>query len=178
MKGVEVGSLAEWFAAIGTISAVFVAIWAATLEARKSRKRDLFSQANSVAACPISFGIVPKNHILITNNSNLPIYDVLLSYGVSYGAGPTYQKGNKYQVFIRRIPHGEFFSVEPKNLGKGMHTQNGISISFRDSRGVFWRRDARGMLVKTKGDPFEEMEIVHPVVNWTNITPTKSIGTP
>ena len=148
---IDFGSVAEWFAAVGTIAAVVVALYIATRETRRLQKRDRADQAHQISAWRL----------------------VQLGYGVAYGAGPPFSLGNANQTFVVRIPPGRYLVKEPKRGGGGMSVLVGPSISFRDANGLFWRRDARGELIATKSSPFIEMEIEQPISNWVGATPTK-----
>ncbi len=167
-KHINWGSAPEWLAAIGTILAVFAAIWIATREASSNRRREHIKQAESIAAWNSRSGGTIK--VIISNGSKLPIYDVVISYGAAYGAGLPYFKGNDDQAFILRVPPGKWSVAEPRNPGGGMHVQPGISISFRDSTGAYWRRDATGKLIETKQHPFKELDIHEPISIWRALT--------
>ena len=168
---IDLGSVAEWFAAVGTIAAVVVALYIATRETRRLQKRDRADQAHQISAwrlVQLGFG-----EVVVSNASSLPIYDVLISYGVAYGAGPPFSLGNANQTFVVRIPPGRYLVKEPKHGGGGMSVLVGPSISFRDANGLFWRRDAKGELIATKASPFIEMEIKQPISTWVGATPIK-----
>ena len=175
----EIGSLAEWFGAIGTLLAVLVALSIAFRDGYLRRKAEQWRQADLVSLWPVHFGVFKKRDLVyISNASKQPIYDVLISYGVAYGAGEAYSTGSDYQAAILRVPPGEYFVKAPKSHGGGMHTQLGMSISFRDINGRYWRRDARGILAKTENDPFTEMEIDQPVNEWQHLDPITPIEKP
>lgn len=175
----EIGSIAEWFAATSTLLAVLVALGIALRDGYLSRMSERRRQAESVSAWPVHFGVFKKNDLVyVSNSSRLPIYDVLVSYGVAYGAGQSYATGGDYQSAILRIPPGEYFVKSPKNNGGGMHVQLGISISFRDINGIYWRRDARGVLTQTKSNPFMEMGVSQPISQWQSLDPITPIERP
>ena len=168
---IDFGSVAEWFAAVGTIAAVVVALYIATRETRRLQKRDRADQAHQISAWRL---VQPgSSQVLVSNGSTLPIYDVVISYGVAYGAGPPFSLGNASQTFVVRIPPGRYLVKEPKRGESGMLGVVGPSISFRDANGSFWRRDAKGELIATKSHPFIEMKIEQPISNWVGATPTK-----
>ena len=175
----NLGNAAEWFGAIGTLLAVIVALGIALRDGYLRRSSELRNQAESISAWPIHFGILrKKNLIYVSNSSRLPIYDVLVSYGVAYGAGQPFTKGDGYQSAILRIPPGDYFVNAPKNHGGGMHTQLGVSISFRDINGSYWIRDARGMLARTDNNPYVEMDVSQPIAQWQSLDPSTPIERP
>lgn len=175
----DIGNIAEWFGSVSTLLAVIVALAIALHDGYLRRRSDTRRQAESISAWPVHFGLVKKKDLVyISNASRLPIYDVLISYGVAYGAGRPYSLGDKYQTAVLRIPPGDYFVKAPKNNGGGMHVQLGISISFRDINGKYWRRDARGVLAQTKNDSFTEMSINQPVSTWHLLDPVKPIEHP
>lgn len=175
----ELGSWAEWFAAIGSVGAVIVALFVATRESRLRRKENTRKQADSISAWPIYFGLLhSKKLVIISNNTQLPIYDVLVSFGVAYGAGQGYSEGDDYQSMILRVPPGEYFVKSPKDYGGGMHTQLGVAISFRDVNGKFWLRDATGVLTELFIPPFDFMKVSQPISSWEHLDPVTPIYKP
>lgn len=76
---------------------------------------------------------------------------------------------------VSLVPPGQYFIDSPKHPGNGMHVKLGISISFRDSRGKFWRRDATGTLEEIVQHPFVANEIEQPIDSWSELTPLQDI---
>ena len=173
------GNIAEWFGAISTLLAVVVALGIALRDGCLRRRSELRNQAESISAWPVNFGIFRKKDLIyVSNSSRLPVYDVLISYGVAYGAGQPFTKGDDYQSAILRVPPGDYFVKAPKNHGGGMHIQLGVSISFRDINGSYWLRDARGVLTKTNNDPYTEMDVSQPISQWQSLDPITPIEHP
>jgi hypothetical protein len=175
----DMGNVAEWFGAGSTLLAVVVALGIALRDGYLKRRSETRRQAESISAWPVYFGAFKKKDLIyISNSSRLPIYDVLISYGVAYGAGQAYSSGDEYQTAVLRVPPGDYFVKAPKNHGGGMHVQHGISISFRDINGIYWRRDARGVLTQTGLDPFNEMGVSQPIGSWELLDPITPIERP
>lgn len=166
---IQWGTVADAAAAIATFSAAGVAIWIAGREARQAKKQNTVDQAKRISAWPL--GHTPRSMIIVSNMSNEPTYDVLISYGVAYGAGLPYQNGNESQIFVLRVPPGKYSTGAAPHPGGGMHTQLSLSISFRDSEGNYWRRDATGKLEQTPLHPYREMNVTEPISHWEQITP-------
>jgi len=164
---IQLGNLSEAFGALATFLAVCVALYVSRKETISQMRREERSQAEKISAWPITRDNLPK--VVISNKSEEPIFEVVLSYGVAYGAGMAYLTGNDNLLFIRRVPPGESLSDEPRNPGGGMHIQTGIAISFRDAKGRYWRRDATGRLQKT-GPTFKELNVIEPVGDWAMLS--------
>lgn len=175
----ELGTLAEWFGAIGTLLAVVVALVVAFRDGRLRRKAERWRQAELISVWPVHFGrIKSKTYVYISNASKQPVFDVLISYGVAYGAGEACTKEPEYQRAVLRVPPGEYFVKAPKSHGGDMYVQLGFSISFRDINGRYWRRDARGVLAETSSDPFTEMDVSQPISKWELLDPIAPIERP
>jgi hypothetical protein len=164
---IQLGNVSEAAGALATFLAVCVALYFSHEDTRNRAKKEKWSQAVRISAWPIRRGSEAK--VVISNVSLETISNVVLSYGVAYGAGLPYLKGNANLIFIKRVPPGQSLSPEPMNPGGGMHTQTGIAISFRDARGNYWRRDATGKLEPTKST-FQELDVIEPIGEWANLT--------
>ncbi len=175
----EAGSFAKWVSGIGTLLAVLVAMAVATRDSRVREKTEKQHQAEQVSAWPVHFGLRGKKvFVIIANNSSLPIYDVAISYGAAYGAGNKYFTGTKMNRVVSIVPPGQYFVDSPEHPGNGMHVKSGISISFRDSKGKFWCRDATGNLEEIAQHPFVANEIEQPIDAWSELTPLRDIKKP
>lgn len=64
-------------------------------------------------------------------------------------------------TYIQNIPPGHYYTNVYYGDG-GMHTQFSASISFTDSRGKHWYRNAWGNLEKKKKDAISERKIPLP----------------
>lgn len=175
----QYGNLAEWSGAVATFLAVVVAFVVAFRDGILRKRSEKQQQAKLISAWPVHFGLRGNKDLVYISNASLqPIYDVFISYGVAYGAGESYFKGATEQTGILRVPPGEYFAKAPKNQGGGMHIQLGISISFRDINGLYWRRDAQGKLSQTNADPFVTLNVDQPFGDWQSIDPVTPIKKP
>lgn len=177
-SSMETGSLADWFGALATLAAVIVAIMIATTESRATRKRETHSQAEQISVWMVYFGITNKPYVVIQNSSSLPVYDAVIYYGTAYGAGAAQLKTNKGPISFLKIPPGQYYSKPPKSPGNNMHARAGIAISFRDSNGHFWKRDATGMLHQINAHPFKELGISEPIPSWGELLPLSPLKEP
>jgi len=169
---IQFGTLADWVGAIATFGAVCVALYTSLNEVKARRKQDESSQAVKISAWPVA-GPLGLASVVISNSSYEPIYDVTLSYGIAYGAGVSYLKGNDELVFIKTVPPGIYKSKEPRNHGGAMHTQLGVAVSFRDARGQYWLRDAKGKIYKLTTSNYRVLEVQEPISDWASITSYK-----
>lgn len=175
---IDWGSVPEWLAAIGTVGAVIVALVIAFRDSRQRARAERSAQADNITAWQSVVGRGTFNeraHINLSNSSSLPIYDIALSYGAPYGEGARFQTGASKQIFLLRLPPGKCQVRElPKvpKLDKPQY-ELGISISFRDSYGRFWRRDASGVLTETRNHPFDELKVNKTVRKWASYYPIK-----
>lgn len=155
-----------------TLAAVLIALYAALRETYLHRKELKFRQANLVAVWLLDLfqndGGMFYN-VAVSNQSSQPIFDVVLSIGIVHGAGSPYYEGDDSNTCIVVVPPGLYVAKVPYG-GGGMFTVFNASISFRDIRSHFWRRDANGYLKETRNDPLSEMKITLPP-SWGGIEP-------
>jgi len=164
---IDWGSAPEWVAAVGTVGAVIVSLVLASKGGRETRLRDRRRQAESISMWRSINAAGKTRAIVINNTSSGTIFDIALSIAVSYGGGPAFQIGNDQQVFLMGIPPGKFEVPAPKEPVKEMHKQLGISMTFRDKHGVYWRRDATGALSETKTqEPYSDLDVSLPITTF------------
>jgi len=170
LSTVNWGSVPDWLAAIGTISAVIAALYLADKGTREQRLRERRAQAISISTYRNLLGNKTVG-ITVMNNSNANIYDIAISIAVSVGAGEAFQKENKNNIFIRGIPPGKFKIDPPKVPKKSMGMELGIAISFRDAQGVYWRRDAVGNLYETESqEPYSGLDVTQPISKYESFS--------
>ena len=101
--------------------------------------------------------------VVISNNSSLPIYDVVVSRDMVLGEKTTIGKTDEECVYIQIVPPGRYKFNLIDDTG-GMCKQFNSSISFRDNQGLYWCRDARGMLFQIKNvSSVDQRNLVRPV---------------
>ena len=83
--------------------------------------------------------------VCICNASESPIYDVIISRDRVDGNDTESLKGDDECDYALCIPPGTHYAKIRSN-GNGMHARFNSSISFRDTRGNYWHRDACGHL--------------------------------
>lgn len=90
-----------------------------------------------------------KIPVSISNPSGIPIYDVVISVDLvceDWKKGLCgIRKESKQKEYVQCIPPGLYYVHAPYE-GEGGHQKFSASISFRDSGGHKWKRDAIGKL--------------------------------
>jgi hypothetical protein len=100
--------------------------------------------------------------IIVSNTSDSPIFDVVISFGVISGAGRDYRTGDDGAREVGTVPPGKWIAKAPYP-GEGMFIQLGAAISFTDARGVSWLRTPKGVLREIDRTPPEYMKLLLPV---------------
>lgn len=153
MSGLELGTLGEWAAAVGTIAAFFVTwrLLKHELEERQSaREKDEREQARLVSAWVDHSGITQgPNHpaggslrlvAVVLNNGNEPVHDLRVL--------PAYLDFTPFDVPVREevvLPPGERKTFEFKLVNDPNKPAPGryrATVSFTDSAGQRWQRTA------------------------------------
>ncbi|WP_432624331.1 hypothetical protein [Bifidobacterium sp.] len=98
-----------------------------------------------------------RQWVNIRNSSTQSVYNVVISSGVIFGAGDASGKGREHASVIATLPPGEY-QVDIPHLDFGMSKEFAAVISFTDTTGQSWVRDANGKLSKIKQNPYEYME--------------------
>ncbi|TFC06546.1 hypothetical protein [Cryobacterium sp. MDB2-33-2] len=154
-------------AAFGTAAAVVTALVIASKEGRRIRKDADWNQAQKISAW-VRYPDVfrpDSGRTVVSNSSDAQIWDVFLSEGsVSRGDGAAYKTGSEANACVLKVPPGLWMLPFPPRFGQGsgMGTHVDVSISFRDARGLFWRRDANGKLTQTEREPESELQVDAP----------------
>lgn len=154
--------------AIGTISAASVAVRVAGRDARERVRRQ---------ATQISVWEVPRSSneaeqgqtdpfdrsVVITNGSDSSVYEVVVSWGAAQGAGPTFNMpALEPPTCAVLVPPGEWLMPAPRTEGGGASLVIHPAISFIDSAGGRWRRDAKGRLAPTTKLPIDDLGVSRP----------------
>lgn len=180
-----------------TLGALISALWSNAqnkrqfdIEVQRVKDQELRNQAEKIAVWfeeDAAFDDVkhadqysiPRGFI-VSNNSGLPIYNVIISEVGLVGAGPPIygeMRGNfKGEYYSRRT----LFATLPPGLwgqvigtdGGGMHVRTSLEIAFTDARGNNWIRRGNGQLDRVLRDtlalysiplPAEYAEPIRPV---------------
>ncbi|AYG03413.1 hypothetical protein D7I44_07610 [Gryllotalpicola protaetiae] len=182
------GALATVITALVAIAALLVSLWLALVdrkrsrevtaraedELRRNREAVLRAQAELVTVWLDQDERAGRGDVMLSNASTGAIYDVAIGYGVAYGAGTGFLKGdwnsNDALLFINRLAPGSWaVSGAPGYPGGGMHIHVEAAIAFRDAAGRFWARDATGELQQIEEHPYEYVQAMQPISPWATI---------
>lgn len=163
------------FNIIGAVGTIFAIMFSA-VQLKKDREERERKQASCVS-CWVSDDVDKLNnnepmskYIEIANESGNPIYNVVVSIdAIEYG-GIMAQNGEF--SYIKYIPPGKYYVAAPFG-GDGMFMEFSASISFTDSNGLFWYRNAVGKLEKKKNDAVIERKVPLPVCSKEIIKATE-----
>lgn len=177
-----IGTVGTWLGSIGTTGAMFAALRQLRLE-RESRKEEESLRAKEQKrrdeevkreqANKINSWIDPENesNALIVNDSNQPIYWVVIHLVISIGSGPQTSEAvsamsgaycpnaNRYLRWM--VPPGTY-SMSLKHTWGGMVRKPGVEISFTDARGEHWVRRKDGTVEPLPHRPFEYFKVENP----------------
>lgn len=156
--------------AIGTVTAAWVAVRVSGRDARDRRRL----QATQISAW-MHWTDEPKRregepvgplqpHVIVANGSVSSIYEVVITWGAVQGAGAPYRMPpDGVPVCMAKVPPGEWIVDGPFYGGGGMSLVTDAAVSFKDSAGLSWRRDAPGTLVQTQLAPLDDLGVGRPV---------------
>lgn len=175
---------ADWWSAIstavgaiGTLSAVIVALWLARRQTNENRLKERRGQAEKVTAwldydAPVAQNDTYKRFVglVVRNASDQLVYEMVAQVVRSGKSdGNVVRTGDQARDFGAMI--GSARPGETKSRindgGGGMHAQYAVEISFRDASGNYWIRYGDGQLVETFDEPLDRYKIDRPVT-WEN----------
>ncbi len=143
---------------LGTI----VALAALGYQIYKNREDDSSRQAMAVAAWIIGGRSDKIAEICISNLSDLPIYDVVVSRDIVIEENSREGVSLDNCTYIQVVPPGTY-KVEAPSHGGGMNKIYGASITFRDVRGVNWSRNATGKIIRIRENSIDYRKLKRPV---------------
>lgn len=177
-----IGIVGTWLGSIGTTGAMFAALWQLrrerqirkaeeSLRAKEQKRRD--EAAKREQANKINSWIDPENEskALIVNDSNQPIYWVVIHLVISVGGGPHTSEAvsamsedccpnaNRYLRWM--VPPGTYLMRLEHTWG-GMMRKPGVEISFTDACGEHWVRRKDGTVEPLPHRPFEYFKVENP----------------
>ena len=160
-----------WISSCGTLVALVALIY----QMMTDHQLKEWEQAKCVAAW-IEDDFIENEHglfsmIKISNKSDLPIYDVIISRDLVAETITEMGKGDDNCIYIQSVAPGNY-KVMIKSDGHGMSHKFDASISFRDANGKDWYRDAAGHLGKIKKCSIDQRELTRPVI-VTNLMETE-----
>ena len=139
-------SIVEIVANILGATGTIIALFAFAYQIKKDRTYSTEKQARNVAAWVESDMTARGTTIIfISNMSDLPIFEVIVTRDMVFEGGSTERMKDGYFAFIQSVPPG-MYKVEIESDGGAMNHKFNASITFRDAGGRYWDRDAAGFL--------------------------------
>ncbi len=146
---------------------IIVSICTLVHQLKEDRKSKAIRQASAVSAwISDKKGNNGNAVVCVSNKSELPIYEVVLSKDIVIDNKSKIGTTNAICAFVRTVPPG-LYEVEVPDHGGGMYQQFDASISFRDAKGMNWCRDALGHLKKAKRSSIELRNLELPLGSST-----------
>ena len=172
--GLCLSNNAEWLSIVISGMALALSAVLPALERHRSTQYEKREQARLICAwCPqdpyeyvVNDGLRNLSMMPVTlrNDSNLPVYNVVVSSGAYQGAAPEMLRGDINCTAVGTLPPGTFSVLTPYP-GEGMGIRIEAVIAFSDAQGLSWVRSARGTL-REIDDPYRHMELALPVTIW------------
>lgn len=124
-------------------------------------------QANGVSAWlskkVFHSGHLTKPIIILNNNSDSPIYNVVISIVDAQNKNSMGEEtSEELRQTIDASPLGQRYCFAPKGYN-GMNFHPGIEIAFSDANGVHWVRRGNGRLEILTDNPFAHYKVPQPV---------------
>lgn len=153
------GDVPTWVAAIGTVSAVSLALWQNMVDRRTARTRAVRAQAELISAW-YGGDRDDVTDLYLRNGSKQPIYEVVVCLVINLGGGEGVPDDFRH-VYLE-LPPG-LFRIEVPSHWHGMSARPGIEVSFTDRTGAkHWIRRAAGALVVSPEPAIEHYGISRP----------------
>ena len=143
---------ASWVAAVGTITAVVVALGLAIADGRRRSREERRRQAERItawAAIEIDAGWV---WVTLANASDQVAYRLVISVvSVMHGTKlPRLNTPTTWRRFISQLPPGVAKPLSVKWYAAGSDVGEALKIAFQDAAGRSWIRDWNGKLEAVK----------------------------
>ena len=178
MERVLIDYIIQGAIAVGTVGALFAALFQIWRDRNLRLKEKREEQASNVAAWfedVVLSSEFPGNQsnafrsVLIRNDNLTPRYDVVITVVGLHGAGP-HQHGESnegnfaFRTVIPQVATG-LWGTWIDTGGGGMGVICALEISFRDGAGISWIRRGSGELIEIKKEPLEYYSIPLPA-SW------------
>lgn len=156
------GDIPTWLAAIGTTSAVSVALLQSRVQSRTAQARSRRHQAEQVSGW-YGGDLDGRSDLVFRNGSEHPIHEVVVSLTLNgVPAPPTQVGGDEFRRVFLVLPPGTF-RLQVSSGWHGMHRRPGVEISFTDGTGeVHWIRRANGVLEESQVPAIERYNLARP----------------
>lgn len=185
--GFPIGDLATWVGAAATSGALWLAILgvrgerhhriaaekAATDRARRSQAEAVFAWYGGFTPGPESAPRGGYDSLIVRNDSDLPVYDAVVSLVLVQGAGARTSEQLAENPHFRFTLRKETFVIPPGTWRfrvvegwRAMSARAGAEVAFRDARGSYWVRRADGALDELPAGPFDYLDVSRPISDY------------
>lgn len=160
----------SWAAAVGTISAVILALWLAVADGRRRSRAERRHQAELITAwVEQELNPVPWVWVTLANASNQVAYRLVISTVSVVDGSPVARPSNPrtWRRFVSQLPPGKRKPLSVDwSVASGITAQPGVEIAFQDAAGRSWIRDWNGKLNEVeKTDHLKRLGLEEPL-DW------------
>lgn len=160
---IELGNLAEWVAAVGTVAAFMGGLYVISRDQGSRREQQALAAYDAALAVTVAVGqtgttipegipgaivntVITVPLVTVTNESSRTIYevsaDVKLPSGEQIDATTWEELPPHTWVPFESQPHDDMWSKRPGTYGLDLVA----TVMFKDSRGTYWIRDSGGAI--------------------------------
>jgi len=180
------GDVGTWAGSVGTVGALFAALFGLKREAdrRRADEQAMIARAHRAHAelisawptgSPRSWGSGERLiRIGVLNGSSEPVYEVVIFLvdiqgggahsGEEWMASDDHARQARYRVVLGALPPGRWAVTLPMDGGwSAPQARPGAEISFTDRAGAHWLRRATGALQELKAKPLQHYGIGRPL---------------
>ncbi len=153
----SIGSLA-------TFALLCFTIWQYRKDLSEKKEQSERAQAMKIASWVV-YNEGQTAWIAISNQSESPVYEVILTLVAFQGAGDSIgiNTSDDFRAYLSVLPPGKYYA---KTMGhRGMMFHASAAVAFIDNSGVNWLRDGNGNLSKINKKPVEYYNLSRPL-SW------------
>lgn len=173
----DFGDVPTWIAAIGTVGALFAALWQIGNERKRriqqqegDREKERLDQARLIAAW-IGPEDDARSAVELSNGSPEPVYNVVATIVFIQGTGPSTgeewagidtvnQKARSTTAAILAPGHWRVWIAAV--VGAPLSGRKAAEVAFTDRNGAHWVRRANGTLEELPEPPFQHFALTGP----------------
>ncbi len=163
----DFGNVPSWISGIGTTLALSLALYQIATDRVKRTREERRLQATFVSGWPEREKATSDGYMtlaVLLNNSEEPVYEVVVSLVLVQGAGPKEGEdlnSSHHRPALSILPPGKWI-IEIRNQGFDMHKRPGIEIAFTDRAGYHWIRRANGRIQEIAKNAINYYELDRP----------------
>jgi hypothetical protein len=160
---IKLGDMAAWISGIGTLSAAWIAVAQYRKNSQDKARSYRQEQAGKITSWVLDNNGQTAWHV-ISNQSENPIYEVIVSLVAFQGAGDAIGKTTpiNFRRFLSVVPPGTYYVKTDGHSGMSFHPSS--CVAFTDTQGVSWLRKGDGGLVELGTQkPMEFYDVPRPI---------------